>query len=245
MPFFEPTRRILNGAEAPLDTGDRGLLNEDLDYVFSFEDCLFIPNNIFKKGDIFFKTPTVIEYLANFAKSQNLQLKLYFVFRVEREWLESYYLQTLQKGQHWSFSEFSERSEFKSVNWMRLLQMIRAEGVEVCIFNFDNIKKGQEFFLHDFFSHFLNIKIADQLKIPERRFNTSISGHVIEILKTGNKNLSSDLERQKLRRFLQENFPADRYGKAKFDWSNLSRPENSCFEDLLEITKTPQSMDTS
>lgn len=236
LPFFQGTRDILNGLSAHANAHNAALFNHSDSIIYSFEDAIFIPNNIFKKTDIFFGTDRAIEYLMTFAAQNEARLVFHIILRPEREWLQSYYLQTVQKGRHWTFAQFAAASDFTGANWMRLANIFKAQGADFRIYNFSKIKVGQEKFVQDFLSNSLGQQATNSLEITKTRFNVSITAAGLEILRAGNKVLKSEKDRVALRKFLQDKRNITDAQKAEMNWNDLPQQTRGLQDsDILAV----------
>tara|TARA_B100000949_G_scaffold219647_2_gene219002 strand:- start:288 stop:1130 length:843 start_codon:yes stop_codon:yes gene_type:complete len=187
----------------------------------SHEDFVFVPNNLFRNGDIFFRSEEVIALLARIRVELGIRIKASLVLRPETDWLTSYYIQTVQKGKSWGLDEFSKRSNLQSVSWRRLVNMIEAVGIECDQFSFQNIAKGQDIFVMSFLQDLLEVDEPFDIEIPDKIFNPSLSEAAVKIARAGNKALDSVEDRDALRRFLQAEFSSRSHTKLKPDWAKF------------------------
>ena len=214
---FRAVRGLLRKRPAPPDV-DWDAIRVEFDrspkVFMSFEDFLFVPNNMFARRNLFHRTQRVLDFLAALQERVG-DVRIVLVLRDEKAWVESYYVQTVQKGRSWDFDEYLAASNLSSVNWAHLQELIRSRGLGLGTVGFDTIKQGQEGFLHEVFA---TAGVPSPRTVPSKRFNTSYSPAAIEIARTANRVLERPEDRKGVRHFLQRSFSAKTHGKYRPEW---------------------------
>ncbi len=150
------------------------------------------------------QAPELIEALAEVLRPYRVRIVL--SIRPQDEFLESYYLQTIQVGKHYTFEKWLSGIDLDAISWRPLVTVLHdafgAENVE--LMDFRRIREGQDAYLRYFFS------LADpDLDLPisyEPTRNASISGKGLELALAANGFLRNGPERKSMRVFLQSNF---------------------------------------
>ena len=143
---------------------------------------------------------------------------VHFVFYVRdvADFVESYYIQTVQEGSTLSFSKwFNSFGGSEFLSWIPLLEAINnANFYSTSIVNFsESISKGQTAFISEFFSTFIkNKKLGFKINYSAAR-NISVGALGLKLLKACNKHTSNAEERRLLRKFFQANFNNSKYPK--------------------------------
>lgn len=148
--------------------------------------------------------PEIAEQLARVLDPWPARVILYI--RPQDEFVESYYLQRIQQGDHVTFEAWLEQVDLDALSWRPVIaalhQHFGADRVEVV--DFGRIRAGQNAFIADFFR-----RIDPTLDLsPDYRpvRNASISDKGLRIALAANKHLRTDVERKAMRRFLQRHF---------------------------------------
>ncbi|QWN35826.1 hypothetical protein H2O77_10950 [Cobetia sp. 4B] len=212
--FFQTARDIMFD-RIELDSIDYDALSntiaKDKNIIVSFEDLFFVPNNIFKKKDIFYNTDKIAIYFKKLASAVGAKLELLFYIRDKESWLESYYVQTIHKGRSWGYLEFIKQCDTNSFSLDKLTAVMKEVGLEYSFKDFSTIKLGQDTFLQHFYDK-AGISLEDGIKVT-KRINTSYSHQAIEIARVANKVLTNQKDKDKLRVFLQNNFSTETHIK--------------------------------
>lgn len=140
----------------------------------------------------------------------DLPLTVVYYVRQAADFVESYYLQSIQEGGTAEFAEWFSQYHGPSLSWdpvyEDLCAVFGAEAVHIRSFD-EEIKKGQAGFLEGFFSIFAPDK-DEQLGNFEYEpvQNSSISERGLELALVINPLIDTSAERKLVRKFLQENF---------------------------------------
>jgi len=140
--------------------------------------------------------------------------------RPQVAFLQSYYLQLIHEGNHYTFSEWMAQIDTANLSWSAVAQNIRDVfgSQALVIVDFQEIRNGQEAYLNYFFQCITpGLNLQPQYR-PIR--NPSISEKGLNIALAANPFLNSREERRKMRRFLQKNF------------SNLHYPRPNLMSDV-------------
>ncbi len=145
---------------------------------------------------------------------------VHFVFYIRdtADFLESYYIQTVQEGSGKSFRKWLQSyGDFEYLSWRPLVEAIKlANFNSYSIINFsDSIRQGQKQFIAQFLSTFME----DTANLPEIDYNAnrniSVGSLGLKLLKACNKHVTTAEERKLLRKFFQANFNNTKYEKPK------------------------------
>ena len=144
---------------------------------------------------------------------------VHFVFYVRdvADFVESYYIQTVQEGSTMSFAKwFNSFGGTECLSWIPLLEAInQANFNSTSIINFsESISQGQISFISQFFSTFMEEEEVSNLQIDYNAArNISVGALGLKLLKACNKHVSNAEERRLLRKFFQANFNNSKYPK--------------------------------
>lgn len=143
---------------------------------------------------------------------------LVYYIRDTADFLESYYIQTVQEGSGKSFRKWLQSyGDCEYLSWGPLVEAIKLSNFNsFSIINFsDSIRQGQKQFIAQFFSTF----IEDTVNLPEIDYdasrNISVGALGLKLLKECNKHVTKAEERRLLRKFFQTNFNNTKYEKPK------------------------------
>jgi len=146
------------------------------------------------------------------------KMRVAFFVRKQDTFLESIYIQTIQKLKAWNFEEFFEKHRAEDLRWTPILddivEFVGAENLSVR--PFENIRTGKDAFIQDMFN-FISPDLANEIvPTPDRSAGTniSLSKKALDIALTIFPGLDTK-ERRLLITFLQENFGNDKYPKAR------------------------------
>ena len=148
--------------------------------------------------------PEIAEQLAHVLDRWPARIILYI--RPQDEFVESYYLQRIQQGDHLTFEAWLEQVDLDALSWRpavaALHQHFGPDRVEVV--DFGRIRAGQNAFIADFFRRIDPALDLSPDYQPVR--NASISDKGLRIALAANRHLRTDFERKAMRRFLQRHF---------------------------------------
>lgn len=124
--------------------------------------------------------------------------------RPQAEFLESYYLQTVQSGSHQPFARWFDRLDPESLSWQPLVATLRAVFDDVRILDFRLIRGGQDAYLRSFFD--LAGLAFDLPPVEAAKRNASLSAKGLDLALAANRFLETPDERRSMRVLLQTNF---------------------------------------
>lgn len=179
--------------------------------IISCEDLLGMP---FKRGvkGLYPTSPKRFSALAKALAGHDVTSIVYI--RPQDEFLESWYLQTINMGNFHSFEDWLKLIDQNSISWKTVIDNVRMSlrPGKVIVEDFRNIRKGTEEFVMRFLAH---LEIPYPLKIPKSEtHNVSLSEKGLKIALLVFPFLDN-AERITMRKFLQ----------SKFSNKDLPRPE--------------------
>lgn len=144
--------------------------------------------------------------------------KIVFIIRRQDEFLESCYLQQIKEGRILDFSSFKNSINVEGLQWNPMLDnfsQIYKDDFSVIPFELLKLHGDTRFFLGVFFRalHIEGIEL-ERLNVVEKA-NQSISKYAIELHKEVVSKVS-DKYKSTLRSIFAQEFPSEKYGKAKF-----------------------------
>ncbi len=177
-------------------------------------------------GKPFTKTPGLYPDHARIAAAFAKELKpfdAHVVYSIRPQWdfLQSYYLQTINQGGCQTFSQFIQTIDLDQLSWKPLIAALRkAFGADkVSVLDFRTIKDGQDKFLGKFVSDFISPDIEVDLDYAAVH-NPSLSERGLQ-LALGINPLLKSTESGLFRKFLQQHF------------SNLTEPRPNLMDAAL------------
>lgn len=195
--------------------------------IISCEDLLGPP---FKNGKSGFYplSPTRFSALQKALAGHDVTAVIYI--RPQAEFLESWYLQTINTGYSHSFEEWLKSVNLDTISWKSLIDSMKTSlsPQKVIVEDFSKIRNGAEEYIKRFATH---VNIPNSLKFPKSMTrNVSLSAKGLQLALATYPILDRS-EKMMMRRFLQSNF------------SNkvLPRPELLSPEQKAEISSRWES----
>jgi hypothetical protein len=126
--------------------------------------------------------------------------------RPQADFLESYYLQTIQQGGHHSFEQWLAGIDLADLSWRPVVDaLVDAFGAPRCaVIDFRLIRAGQDAYLRGLLAA-LDPRLDVAVRYPATR-NRSISARGLQIALAANPLLETGPEQRAMRQFLQEHF---------------------------------------
>lgn len=143
-----------------------------------------------------------------------LETYVVFYFRPIADFLESYYVQTIQQGASHTFDEWFAGLDASTISWQPTINALdEAFGADhVILGDFAEITEGQNEFLRRFMVR-SGLPCPRTIKYSPVR-NASISARGLQIALEINQHLQTKEERRATRKFLQEHFSNQREERA-------------------------------
>lgn len=166
-------------------------------------------------------TKSVADLLADTLRGW--RVRILFYIRPQEEFLESYYLQLIHQGRHFTFQEWLEGVDLDAVSWWPAVEALRdAFGEErVAVVGFDTIREGQNAFIRDFLRRVHPALDGEVEYRPVR--NPSVGDKGLRLALEANKHLKGGAERAAMRKFLQRQFSNRKYPRPVL----LTEPEKA------------------
>lgn len=170
--------------------------------IISCEDLLGLP---FKKGTngLYPTSEARFSALQKALKGHDVTAIIYI--RPQEEFLESWYLQTINMGHSHSFEEWLKSINLESISWKSVIDNIQTSlrPAKVIVEDFRVIRSGAEEFVRRFARH---LGIPDLLKFPKAQtHNVSLSGKGLKLALMTYPILEKT-EKVMMRKFLQSKF---------------------------------------
>lgn len=167
-----------------------------------------------KEKNIYPFSDVILKNISDAASEMGYDLHVIFVIKRQDNFIESMALQNVQSGRLVPYDKFIASTPcLSSINWLEVLvgleKIVGRSKLSVMVF--EEIKKSAESFITKFFRI-----IAEDFKIIsyEPGFqNPSMSGIAYEFSLEAFKYIPDVKSRKELIRFLQQKFPASKYGK--------------------------------
>jgi hypothetical protein len=156
--------------------------------------------------------------------------RVFLSIRPQADFLESYYLQLIHEGNHFSFADWTSTFDVERVSWAPLVEMLRSAfgDTNVEIIDFRLITRGQNDFLREFFRR-VDPDIEIDIDYRPRR-NPSVSEKGLALALAANPLLRNHRERKAMRTFLQARFSNRAYPRPQL----LTEAERERIEAFYE-----------
>jgi len=196
-------QHVLERPELLRDRIDAEVQTGPADVLISHENTIGAPFDAQHPG----LYPHAAEIGAALARlCDGLDGRLVLYVRPLADFVESYYLQTIQQGAWHSFDEWFATVEAPALSWVQLVAGLQdAFGAQrVVVGDFTEISGGQDEFLRRFIVR-TGMPVPSEVRYRPVR-NASISARGLVIARQINRHLTSTQERKAARKFLQDNF---------------------------------------